>query len=76
MPDHLDRYYSMEEYAEAKYRICANQSMTDWFVGNLDDPRIRALHWRTGDTRVQAQAALVLAREPRATRRCTCATGS
>jgi UDP-N-acetylmuramoylalanine--D-glutamate ligase len=54
-PDHLDRYHSMEEYAEAKYRICANQSMTDWFVGNLDDPRIRALHWRNGDTRVQAR---------------------
>lgn len=55
MPDHLDRYHSMDEYAEAKYRICANQSMNDWFVGNLDDPRIRALHWRHGDTRVVAR---------------------
>jgi UDP-N-acetylmuramoylalanine--D-glutamate ligase len=55
MPDHLDRYHSMDEYAEAKYRICANQSMMDWFVGNLDDPRIRVLHWRTGDARVQAR---------------------
>jgi UDP-N-acetylmuramoylalanine--D-glutamate ligase len=55
MPDHLDRYYSMDEYAEAKYRICANQSMMDWFVGDLDDPRIRVLHWRTGDARVQAR---------------------
>jgi UDP-N-acetylmuramoylalanine--D-glutamate ligase len=54
-PDHLDRYHSMDEYAEAKYRICANQSMADWFVGNLDDPRIRALDWRQGDTRVQAR---------------------
>ncbi|HMF28462.1 MAG TPA: UDP-N-acetylmuramoyl-L-alanine--D-glutamate ligase, partial [Candidatus Cybelea sp.] len=54
-PDHLDRYHSMDEYAEAKFRICANQSMTDWFVGNLDDPRIRALHWRHGDARVQAR---------------------
>ena len=54
-PDHLDRYHSMDEYAEAKYRICANQSMMDWFVGNLDDPRIRTLHWRHGDTRVQAR---------------------
>jgi UDP-N-acetylmuramoylalanine--D-glutamate ligase len=45
----------MDEYAEAKYRICANQSMMDWFVGNLDDPRIRVLHWRTGDVRVQAR---------------------
>jgi UDP-N-acetylmuramoylalanine--D-glutamate ligase len=54
-PDHLDRYHSMDEYAEAKYRICANQSLNDWFVGNLDDPRISALHWRRGDTRVQAR---------------------
>ncbi len=54
-PDHLDRYHSMDEYAEAKFRICANQSMTDWFVGNLDDPRISALHWHHGDARVQAR---------------------
>ncbi len=54
VPDHLDRYHSMEEYAEAKYRIFANQSMSDWFVGNLDDPRIRALHWGAA-TRVQAR---------------------
>lgn len=54
-PDHLDRYHSMDEYAQAKYRICANQSLTDWFVGNLDDPRIRSLDWRHGETRVQAR---------------------
>jgi UDP-N-acetylmuramoylalanine--D-glutamate ligase len=54
-PDHLDRYHSMDEYAEAKYRIGANQSLTDWFVGNLDDPRVRVLHWRHGDTRIQAR---------------------
>ncbi len=54
-PDHLDRYHSMEEYAEAKYRICANQSLTDWFVGNLDDPMVSVLHWRRGDTRAQAR---------------------
>jgi UDP-N-acetylmuramoylalanine--D-glutamate ligase len=54
-PDHLDRYHSMEEYAEAKYRISANQSLTDWFVGNLDDPKVSVLHWRRGDARVQAR---------------------
>jgi UDP-N-acetylmuramoylalanine--D-glutamate ligase len=54
-PDHLDRYHSMEEYAEAKYRICANQALTDWFVGNLDDPKVSVLHWRRGETRVQAR---------------------
>lgn len=37
-PDHLDRYPSMEEYAEAKYRIFANQKSDDVFVGNADDP--------------------------------------
>jgi UDP-N-acetylmuramoylalanine--D-glutamate ligase len=66
-PDHLDRYHSMEEYAEAKYRIFANQSMSDWFVGNLDDPRIRSLHWQRG-TRVQArQLWYSLANRDRAT---------
>lgn len=53
--DHLDRYHSMDEYAEAKYRIFANQSMSDFFVGNLDDARIARLHWRHGATRVQAR---------------------
>ena len=39
-PDHLDRYHSMDEYAEAKFRIFANQGPHDWFVGNLDDPLV------------------------------------
>ncbi len=42
-PDHLDRYFSMDEYAEAKYRIFANQGPGDTFVGNLDDERIASL---------------------------------
>ncbi len=42
-PDHLDRYHSMEEYAEAKFRIFANQGAGDTFVGNLDDPISAAL---------------------------------
>lgn len=53
--DHLDRYYSMDEYAEAKYRIFANQSEHDYFVGNLDDERVAQLHWHTGETRVHAR---------------------
>lgn len=53
--DHLDRYYSMEEYAEAKYRIFANQTERDYFVGNMDDERLRQLHWHTGETRVHAR---------------------
>jgi UDP-N-acetylmuramoylalanine--D-glutamate ligase len=39
-PDHLDRYHSMDEYVEAKFRIFANQGPLDWFVGNLDDPLV------------------------------------
>lgn len=53
--DHLDRYYSMDEYAEAKYRIFANQNEQDYFVGNLDDERLRQLHWHTGETRIHAR---------------------
>lgn len=53
--DHLDRYHSMDEYAEAKYRVFANQSEIDYFVGNLDDERLAALHWHTGEGRVRAK---------------------
>lgn len=48
-PDHLDRYHSMDEYSEAKFRIFANQSGNDAFVGNLDDPRIAEL--ASGETK-------------------------
>jgi UDP-N-acetylmuramoylalanine--D-glutamate ligase len=36
--DHLDRHPSLERYAEAKARIFANQTATDWAVVNTDDP--------------------------------------
>jgi UDP-N-acetylmuramoylalanine--D-glutamate ligase len=39
-PDHLDRYPSIDEYREAKFRMFANQSANDWFVGNEDDTAI------------------------------------
>ncbi len=54
-PDHLDRYPSMDEYAEAKFRIFANQGMHDAFVGNLDDRRVASLHWGQGEARAQAR---------------------
>lgn len=53
--DHLDRYPSIDTYAQAKYRIFANQDEHDVFVGNLDDERLRALHWQTGELRVRAR---------------------
>jgi UDP-N-acetylmuramoylalanine--D-glutamate ligase len=49
-PDHLDRYHSMEEYAEAKYRIFANQKADDIFIGNADDEACAALRSGAGRT--------------------------
>ena len=54
-PDHLDRYHSMDEYAEAKFRIFANQAASDFFVGNLDDARIEALDLAHGEPRMHAR---------------------
>jgi UDP-N-acetylmuramoylalanine--D-glutamate ligase len=62
-PDHLDRYHSMDEYAEAKFRIFANQGPGDTFVGNLDDP-IVARAPGEDNNRIKARA-LWFAREPR-----------
>lgn len=53
--DHLDRYYSMDEYAEAKYRVFANQNEHDFFVGNLDDERVSQLDWHSGEPRMHAR---------------------
>jgi len=54
-PDHLDRYFSMDEYAEAKFRIFANQTFGDFFVGNLDDERIASLDIGRGEPRMQSR---------------------
>ncbi len=54
-PDHLDRYFSMEEYAEAKFRIFANQGPGDTFVGNLDDPIVASAPGEDGN-RIKARA--------------------
>jgi UDP-N-acetylmuramoylalanine--D-glutamate ligase len=61
-PDHLDRYHSMDEYAEAKFRIFANQGPGDTFVGNLDDPIVASAPGEDGN-RIRARA-LWFAREP------------
>jgi len=37
-PDHLDRYHSLEEYRNAKAKICENQGTGDFLVLNHDDP--------------------------------------
>lgn len=54
-PDHLDRYHSMDEYAEAKFRIFANQAFGDFFVGNLDDERIASLETERGEPRMPSR---------------------
>ena len=61
-PDHLDRYFSMDEYAEAKFRIFANQGPGDTFVGNLDDPIVAEAPGED-NTRIRARA-LWFSREP------------
>jgi UDP-N-acetylmuramoylalanine--D-glutamate ligase len=42
-PDHLDRYRSFEDYAEAKRRIFLNQQPTDFAVLNVDDRLVRSM---------------------------------
>ncbi len=43
-PDHMDRYRSLSEYAEAKARIFMNQGKDDSLVLNADDPEIQAIY--------------------------------
>jgi UDP-N-acetylmuramoylalanine--D-glutamate ligase len=40
-PDHLDRHYTLANYAGMKARLFANQRETDWSVLNADDPICR-----------------------------------
>jgi len=42
-PDHLDRHATVDEYAEAKTRIFAQQGSDDWAVLNADDPTTLAM---------------------------------
>ncbi|MDQ2817747.1 MAG: UDP-N-acetylmuramoyl-L-alanine--D-glutamate ligase [Candidatus Eremiobacteraeota bacterium] len=47
--DHLDRYPSMDDYAQAKYRIFENGRQHSDFVGNADDPRLCRLRQTAPD---------------------------
>ena len=42
-PDHLDRYVSFDEYANAKYNITKNQSENDIIILNYDDLKLKEL---------------------------------
>lgn len=51
-PDHLDRHYTMENYASVKLDICRNQTDEDYLVLNYDDPITREM---AEDERVKAK---------------------
>ncbi len=48
--DHLDRYPTMEEYAEAKARVFLNMRKQDLLVLNFDDPLVKAMAKRIAAT--------------------------
>ncbi len=64
LPDHLDRYASIEAYAEAKFRIFENQGAGDTIVLDRDDPRLLALEARFKRERCGADLLWYSAREP------------
>jgi UDP-N-acetylmuramoylalanine--D-glutamate ligase len=47
-PDHLDRHYTLENYAEAKARLFSNQREGDFAVLNADDAICRSYAGRGG----------------------------
>ena len=47
-PDHLNRHYTMENYAAVKERIAANQTAQEACVLNYEDPILRAFGGQTG----------------------------
>lgn len=51
-PDHLNRHYTMENYASVKLDICRNQTEEDYLVLNYDDPVTRKM---AKDKRVKAK---------------------
>ncbi|MCM1181127.1 MAG: UDP-N-acetylmuramoyl-L-alanine--D-glutamate ligase [Clostridium sp.] len=42
-PDHLNRHYTMENYASVKLDVCRNQTEEDFLVLNYDDPITREM---------------------------------
>lgn len=51
-PDHLNRHYTMENYASVKLDICRNQTEEDYLVLNYDDEITRKM---AEDKRVKAK---------------------
>ncbi|MDE5864310.1 MAG: UDP-N-acetylmuramoyl-L-alanine--D-glutamate ligase [Lachnospiraceae bacterium] len=51
-PDHLNRHYTMENYASVKLDVCKNQNEEDYLVLNYDDAVTRTM---AEDNRVKAK---------------------
>ena len=51
-PDHLNRHYTMENYASVKLDVCKNQTKGDYLILNYDDGLTRAM---AEDKRVKAK---------------------
>lgn len=51
-PDHLNRHYTMENYASVKLDVCRNQTEEDYLVLNYDDPITKKM---AKDKRVNAK---------------------
>ena len=51
-PDHLDRHYTMDNYASVKLDVCRNQTNDDYLILNYDDEITKAM---VKDERVQAK---------------------
>lgn len=51
-PDHLNRHYTMENYAAVKEKIAANQTKADYIVLNYDDEVLRKFGGETTATPV------------------------
>ncbi len=51
-PDHLNRHYTMENYASVKLDVCRNQTPQDYLILNYDDEMTKEM---VKDERVQAK---------------------
>jgi len=51
-PDHLDRHYTMDNYASVKLDVCRNQTEEDYLVLNYDDAITKEM---ARDSRVRAK---------------------
>ena len=51
-PDHLNRHYTFDNYANAKFRITENQSADDYIVLNYDDPETKVRADKVGAAKI------------------------